>query len=70
MFARAEKKLINIYQFLLWIDQTIKKVIIYIRIRPFAIGLVTDPIHYKYSNAMKYYDYNTVLKINDPGFMG
>lgn len=32
-------------------------------------GLVTDLIYYKYSSARNYQDDNTVLEIDDPGFM-
>jgi putative transposase len=80
MLERAGKKSGNVeqYQFWqhhnqpieLWSTKVIKQKIDYIHNNPVISGLVAEPIHYKYSSARNYQDDNSILEIDDPGFMG
>jgi hypothetical protein len=80
MLERAGKKSGNVTQFQfwqqhnqpieLWSDKAIKQKIDYIHNNPVISGLVSDSFHYKYSSARKYQDDNSILEIDDSGFMG
>lgn len=80
MFERAGKKAgnINKYQFWqhhnkpieLWSEKVIKQKIDYIHNNPVESGFVTNPVDWKYSSARNYQDDNTILAIDDPGFIG
>ena len=80
MFEKAgqEKGNINKYQFWqhhnkpieLWSEKVIKQKIEYIHNNPVLSGFVTNPIDWKYSSARNFQEDQTVLKIDDIGFMG
>jgi len=79
MFKSAGKKKGNIrkYQFWqhhnkpieLWSEKVIKQKIDYIHHNPVESGFVTQAIDWKYSSARNFQDDNTVLKIDDAGFL-
>ncbi|WP_299884215.1 transposase [uncultured Lacinutrix sp.] len=79
MFKRAGKKQGNIstYQFWqhhnkpieLWSEKVIKQKIDYIHNNPVESGFVTNVIDWKYSSARNYQDDNTVLEIDNTGFL-
>jgi hypothetical protein len=54
----------------LWSTKVMQQKIEYIHNNPVISGLVIDPIHYKYSSDRNYQDDNSILEIDDPGFMG
>lgn len=80
MFERAGKKQGNIskYQFWqhhnkpieLWSEKVIKQKIKYIHNNPVVSGFVVSPEDWKYSSARNFHDDQTVLKIDDTGFLG
>ena len=80
MFNRAGKKNASTtkYQFWqhhnkpieLWSNNVIKQKIDYIHNNPVKAGLVCEPIDWKYSSARNFVGNNTVLQIDDTGFMG
>ena len=80
MLKRAGKKQGNIskYQFWqhhnkpieLWSEKVIKQKIDYIHNNPVESGFVTNPIDWKYSSARNYQEDNTVLEIDETGFIG
>ncbi len=80
MLERAGKKSGNVeqYQFWqhhnqpieLWSSKVIKQKIDDFHNNPVISSLVAEPIHYKYSSARNYQDDNSILQIDDPGFMG
>lgn len=80
MLERAGKKQGNIskYQFWqhnnkpveLWSEKVIKQKIDYIHNNPVESGFVTNPVDWKYSSARNFQDDQTVLKIDDIGFLG
>ncbi len=79
MFKRAGVKKGNVstYQFWqhhnkpieLWSPKVIKQKIDYIHNNPVLSGFVTNPIDYKYSSARNFNEDNTVLEIDDIGFL-
>ncbi len=80
MFKRAGNKKGNIatYQFWqhhnnpieLWSPDVIKQKLDYIHKNPVLSGFVTEPTHWKYSSARNFAGDNTVLEIDDIGFLG
>ncbi len=80
MFERAGKKKGNVskHQFWqhhnkpieLWSEKVIKQKIDYIHNNPVENGFVTNPIDWKYSSARNYQGDNTILQIDDTGFLG
>jgi hypothetical protein len=54
----------------LWSEKVIKQKIDYIHKNPVSSGFVTNPIDWKYSSARNYVDDNTVLEIDNIGFLG
>ena len=80
MFKSARNKKGNIakYQFWqhhnnpieLWSPDVIKQKLDYIDKNPVLSGLVTEPTHWKYSSARNFAGDNTVLEIDDIGFLG
>ncbi|GFD91576.1 hypothetical protein KUL154_03090 [Alteromonas sp. KUL154] len=79
MFKRAGKKNASTsnYQFWqhhnkpieLWSEKVLKQKIDYIHNNPVVSGFVVNPEDWKYSSARNYQDDNTVLKIDDIGFI-
>ncbi len=79
MFERAGKEKSNIskYQFWqhhnkpieLWSEKVIKQKIDYIHNNPVISGFVASPEDWKYSSARNYQDDNTVLEIDETGFI-
>ena len=53
----------------LWSEKVIKQKIDYIHNNPVETGFVTKAIDWKYSSARNFQDYNTVLEIDDTGFL-
>jgi REP element-mobilizing transposase RayT len=80
MFERAGKKQGNItkYQFWqhhnkpieLWSEKVITQKIDYIHNNPIESGFVTNVVDWKYSSARNLQEDNTVLEIDDTGFLG
>lgn len=80
MFERAGKEKGNVskYQFWqhhnkpieLWSAKVIKQKIDYVHNNPVESGFVTEPTEWKYSSARNFAEDNTVLKIDDIGFLG
>lgn len=54
----------------LWSEKVIKQKIDYIHNNPVESGFVTNPIDWKYSSARNYQDDNTLLEIDNTGFLG
>ena len=79
MFKRAGKKnaTTSKYQFWqhhnkpieLWSEKVIKQKIDYIHNNPVESGFVTNAVDWKYSSARNYQEDNTVLEIDDVGFL-
>ena len=79
MFERAGKKKGNVskYQFWqhhnkpieLWSTTVIKQKIDYVHNNPVASGFVNEPIEWKYSSARNFVGDQTILKIDDIGFL-
>ncbi len=79
MFERAGNKnaTTNKYQFWqhhnkpieLWSENVIKQKIDYIHNNPVEAGFVTDPVDWKYSSARNFQGDDTILKIDDTGFL-
>jgi putative transposase len=53
----------------LWSEKVIKQKIDYIHNNPIASGFVVNPEDWKYSSARNFQDDNTVLEIDDTGFI-
>ena len=80
LFERAGKKKANVskYQFWqhhnqpieLWSEKVIKQKIDYIHNNPIELGFVTNAIDWKYSSARNFQDDQTVLEIDETGFLG
>jgi len=80
MFEKAGKKKSNItkYQFWqhhnkpieLWSTKVIKQKIDYIHNNPVVSGFVTEPTAWKYSSARNFAEDNTILTIDEVGFLG
>ena len=80
MFKKAEEKKANIskYQFWqhhnnpieLWSPNVIKQKLDDIHNNPVLSGFVREPTHWKYSSARNFAGDNTVLEIDDIGFLG
>ncbi|TCI85058.1 REP-associated tyrosine transposase [Tenacibaculum sp. M341] len=80
MFERAgtKQRNVNKYQFWqhhnkpieLWSEKVIKQKIDYIHNNPVKSGFVTSPEDWKYSSAKNFQEDNTVLRIDDVGFIG
>ena len=79
MFERAGKKKGNVskYQFWqhhnkpieLWSTTVIKQKIDYVHNNPVASGFVNESIEWKYSSARNFVGDQTILKIDDIGFL-
>ncbi|TBN04461.1 transposase [Hyunsoonleella flava] len=79
MFERAGKKnaTTSKYQFWqhhnkpieLWSEKVIKQKIDYIHNNPVKSGFVTNPVDWKYSSARNFQGDDTILKIDDTGFL-
>lgn len=53
----------------LWSEKVIKQKIDYIHNNPIEIGFVTNAVDWKYSSARNFQDDNTILEIDDTGFL-
>ena len=54
----------------LWSEKTIKQKIDYIHNNPVESGFVTEATHWKYSSARNFQEDNTVLEVDEAGFLG
>lgn len=54
----------------LWSNEVIKQKIDYIHNNPVVSGYITESTHWKYSSARNFEKDNTILKIDDTGFLG
>ncbi|AUS07004.1 REP-associated tyrosine transposase [Pseudotamlana carrageenivorans] len=80
MFERAGKKKSNVSKYQFWqhhnkpielySTSVINQKIDYIHNNPVESGLVVNSIDWKYSSARNFQDDDTVLKIDDAGFLG
>ena len=80
MFEKAGKEKNNIsrYQFWqhhnkpieLWSIKVILQKVNYIHDNPVETGFVTEPTEWKYSSARNFAEDNTVLNIDEMGFLG